>query len=159
MAQPDEIECWLTQAEADLRSGDAEHPEIAECHRRYWIQQSCEKAIKAYALIRWTGSQAEEKQFAQLFLLCHSPLKSVATAKTPLSKALHVLAREVEVFVRGLDNHDLLLKIDATTPTASPDEVSYRYPFRVGNKLKPPSEFDEWDTYQGNHGGAVAAVR
>ncbi|MEZ4301864.1 MAG: hypothetical protein R3B70_43420 [Polyangiaceae bacterium] len=131
---------------------------MGECHRRYWIQQSYEKTIKAYALMRWGGAPADEPEFARLFLLQHSPLKTVGLATTPLSKGLRLLRREVEAFVRGLDNADLLLRIDATTPRNDPNEVSYRYPFLVDGDFVAPVAYSEWDAYQGNVAGALAAV-
>jgi hypothetical protein len=60
--------------------------------------------------------------------------------------------------VRGLDNRDMLLKIDATTPRNDPAEVSYRYPFLVDDEYKAPASYREWDAYQGNSAGAQAAV-
>jgi hypothetical protein len=158
MATSKQVKTWIQQAEADLDAARVEDARLGECHRRYWIQQSYEKAIKAYALMRWTGAAVDEPQFARLFLLQHSPLKTVTEATTPLSKPLHLLAREVETFVRRLDNHDLLLKIDATTPRNEPAEVSYRYPFLVDDEYRAPVFYREWDAYQGNFAGAQAAV-
>jgi len=159
MARPEDADCWLVQANADLLAANAEHQDIAECHRRFWIQQSYEKAIKAYAIIRWSGAAEDERQFARLFLLKHSPLKTLASAGDPLPKSLHMLSREVEVFVRELDNSDLLLRIDAAEAVTDPDQVSYRYPFLVEDELKAPSEYEDWNVYQGNRTGALAAVR
>lgn len=158
MATPTQVKAWIEQADADLIAARVDDGGLRECHRRYWVQQSYEKAIKAYALMRWTGGPTEAAQFAHLFLLQHSPLKTVAQANTPLSKPLHLLARDVEAFVRHLDNADLLLKIDATTPRSDPTEVSYRYPFLVDGDYKAPISYDDWDAYQGNALGAQAAV-
>ncbi|WP_437886362.1 hypothetical protein [Sorangium sp. So ce307] len=158
MVTPRQVKTWIAQAEADLQASRATAESLGECHRRYWLQQGYEEAIKAYAMMRWTGSTADDAQFARLFLLQHSPLKAVGEASAPLSKALHLLAREVEAFVRGLDNADLLLKIDATTPRNDPAEVSYRYPFVVDGDYVAPVSFDGWDSYQGNLVGAQAAV-
>jgi hypothetical protein len=71
---------------------------------------------------------------------------------------LYLLAREAEAFIRGLDNADILLKIDATTPRNDPAEVSYRYPFLVDGEYKAPVSYEDWDAYQGNVVGAQAAV-
>ena len=131
MATPKQVKTWVEQAEADLQASRATDESLGECHRRYWIQQSYEKAIKAYAMMMCTGTATEDAEFARLFLLQHSPLKTVSAANTPLSKPLHLLSREVEAFVRGLDNADILLKIDATTPRNDSTEVSYRYPFVI----------------------------
>jgi hypothetical protein len=158
MATPTQVRRWVQQAEADLQASRATAESLGECHRRYWIQQSYEKAIKAYAMMRWAGTPAEEAEFTRLFLLQHSPLKNVSTAGAPLPKALHLLLREVLAFVLGLDNSELLLKIDATTPRNDPAEISYRYPFIVDGDYIAPISFDEWDGYQGNGAGAQAAV-
>lgn len=82
----------------------------------------------------------------------------MSEAHAPLSKALYLLSREVGSFVRDLDSAEMLLRIDATTPRSHPDEVSYRYPFRVGGEYLPPASFGGWDAYQGNIVGAQAAV-
>jgi len=117
-----------------------------------------EKAIKAYALMRWAGSPADEAQFTRAFLLQHSPLKTLVEVSTPLSKALYLLRREALAFVGGLDNAAVLLQIDATTPRNDPAETSYRYPFQHQRGFVAPASFDGWDAYQGNAMGACAAV-
>jgi HEPN domain-containing protein len=158
MALLEDVSNWLAQAEADLRAARAEHADVAECHRRYWIQQSYEKAIKAYAIIRWRGHPTDE-QFRKEFLRRHSPLKGVEPGKASLSKNLHVLARDVGTFVRGLDNAELLLKIDDTETSADPAKVSYRYPFYGSDaRLAAPCVYDGWDGLLGNREGATAAV-
>jgi hypothetical protein len=158
MATSKQVRAWLEQADADLRASRVASESLHECHQRYWIQQSYEKAIKAYAIMRWTGIAADDAEFARLFLLQHSPLKTVSATNAPLSKPLHLLSREVEAFVRRLDNADILLKIDATTPRNDPAEVSYRYPFVVDGDYIAPASFDGWDSYQGNTAGAQASV-
>jgi hypothetical protein len=158
MATPKQVRTWIEQAEADLTAAGEDAAGLRECHRRYWIQQSYEKAIKAYALMRWSGTAADDTEFARLFLLQHSPLKAVVDANAPLSKPLRLLAREVESFVRGLDNADMLLKIDATTPRNDPAQISYRYPFIEAGDYVAPASFEGWDAYQGNVAGACAAV-
>jgi hypothetical protein len=157
MAQLEDAAIWLTQAEADLRAARAEHGDVAECHRRYWLQQSYEKAIKAYALIHWKGP-ANDKQFRTQFLLKHSPFKSVGAGASPLSLLLHKLMRQLETFVRRLDNAGLLLKIDDTETSSKPDQVSYRYPFFEGGNLVAPCEYEGWEGYLSNREGATAAV-
>ena len=74
MATSTQVRTWIEQAHADLAATQVEDAGLRECHRRYWIQQSYEKAIKAYALMRWTGGPNDDAQFARLFLLQHSPL-------------------------------------------------------------------------------------
>jgi len=159
MSTPKQVRTWIEQAEADLRASRATAPELAECHRRYWVQQSYEKAIKAYALMRWAGAAADEPEFTRMFLLRHSPLKTIDQPPTPLSKRLHLLRRDVKAFVMRLDNVDLLLQIDATTPMNDPGEVSYRYPFIIADgEYVAPAAYEGWDRYQGNLAGALAAV-
>jgi len=159
MATPAQVDAWIQQAEADLRAARVVDEGIAECHRRYWIQQSCEKALKAYALMKWTeGAAAEELEFRRMFLLQHSPLKTLSGVGTPLTKRLHLLRREVVLFVNGLDNAALLWKIDGTTPRNDPAETSYRYPFVHEGEYAAPAAFVGWDAYQGNATGACAAV-
>jgi hypothetical protein len=109
-------------------------------------------------MMRWVGSAADEGELARLFLLQHSPLKTVSHVNAPLSKTLHLLSREVEGFVRGLDNADILMRIDATTPRVDPAEVSYRYPFISDGDYVAPAAYEGWDAYQGNVAGARAAV-
>jgi hypothetical protein len=96
MATPKQVRAWIDQADADLVASRARSVGLGECHRRYWIQQSYEKSIKAFALMRWTGTAENETELARLFLLQHSPLKTVSQANAPLSKALHLLSREVD---------------------------------------------------------------
>lgn len=153
------VKTWVEQAEADLRASRATHESLGECHCRYWIQQSYEKAIKAYAIMRWSGTAADDVEFTRLFLLQHSPLRTINTANAPLSKPLHLLRRDVIGFVRGLDNGEILLQIDATTPRNDPAEVSYRYPFVFNGADVAPVSFDGWDSYQGNIAAVQAAVR
>jgi hypothetical protein len=61
--------------------------------------------------------------------------------------------------VNSLDNAGTLKKIDATTPTVNPDEISYRYPFREGDEFVAPAQYTGWDSYQGNLRGAITAVK
>jgi hypothetical protein len=159
MVTPRQVRSWIDQAEADLAAAKAHGEGISECHRRYWLQQSYEKAIKALALMKWTGGPADDADFARHFLLQHSPLKRVGMSPTPLSKALRLLARELDAHVRRLDNSAVLLRIDATTPTSNPAEVSYRYPFQRDGEFLAPSSFGEWDLYQGNFQAAESGVR
>jgi hypothetical protein len=160
MATPKQVRTWIQQAEADLRAARVDASDLRPCHQRYWLQQSYEKAIKAYALMRWNGDVNQEPQFNRLFLLQHSPIKTVTETDTPLSKSLHLLRREVQSFIQG----DLagvaasLLKIDATTPRHDPEEVSYRYPFLEDGEYVAPAVYEGWDGYQGNLLSASGAV-
>jgi hypothetical protein len=160
MATRQQVKAWIEQADADLLAARAESADLRECHRRYWIQQAYEKAIKAFALMRWNGGVEEHAQFERLFLLQHSPLKTVAETNTPLSKALHLLEREVQSFVRKnlAGEASTLLKIDSTTPRNAPEEISYRYPFLVDGEYTAPTAYEDWDGYQGSFMAARGAV-
>lgn len=46
-----QVKAWLDQAKYDLGASRVADINVRDCHRRYWIQQSYEKAIKAYALM------------------------------------------------------------------------------------------------------------
>jgi hypothetical protein len=108
--------------------------------------------------MKWTGSAADDAEFAKQFLLQHSPLKRVGKNTSTLSKALWLLARELVSQIGALDNGPLLLKIDATTPTSDPAEVSYRYPFRHNGDYVSPASYSDWDLYQGDSMAVKSAV-
>jgi hypothetical protein len=156
------LKAWLRQARADLEAGRSESGQ--ECHRRYWLQQSCEKCIKALGLLMWAGPAADEGAFRTHFLHRHSPLKQLAAeiSKSPaLPKSLRLLLRQIETELTQLDGEGLLRKVDGTTPTTDPTDVSYRYPFRdsAGKDVAPRDwTSTEWDAYQGNATGVAAAV-
>ena len=158
---PDErLQAWIRQARADLEAGQA--PGASECHRRYWLQQACEKGIKALGLILWAGL-ADDARLRQHFLHRHSPLKQLAAevaADPAIPKSLLRLLRELEVELRQLDGGVLLRKVDSTTPTTAPTEASYRYPFQDHGVEVAPVDWTaaDWDAYQGNFVGVVASV-
>jgi hypothetical protein len=158
----DRLRAWLRQARADLEAGRSDGGE--ECHRRYWLQQACEKGIKALGLILWRGSTSENGVFRGHFLHKHSPLKQLqkdVDNDATLPKSLRLLLRAIESELGQLDGEGLLRKVDATTPTTDPTEVSYRYPFRdsSGQDIAPVDWTPtDWDAYQGNVAGVVASV-
>ena len=51
------LKSWLRQAHADLEAGGIQASQ--ECHRRYWLQQACEKGIKALGLLLWERSSPD----------------------------------------------------------------------------------------------------
>lgn len=154
-----QVKAWLDQAKYDLGASRVADINVRDCHRRYWIQQSYEKAIKAYALMRWEPSPGDEGEFRRVFLLRHSPLRSAAEPSSPLSKALWALTRMVSSFVDSLGEHaSALRKIDDTLPSTNPNDVSYRYPLIFDGEHVAPGDFEEWDPYQGNLASARAAV-
>lgn len=158
MATPKQVKAWVDQASADFDASCVRDEKIAERHRRYWLQQAYEKAIKAYALVRWSGgSQLVDADFRKFFLSKHSPVTMIESVKEPLSKELHLLRREVRAFVNGLQSK-VLLQIDATTPQQDPSKISYRYPFVLNDEYVAPSSFNGWDSYQGDEMAARAGV-
>lgn len=159
MPELKQVKAWLDQATADLRAAQAKDDAIAECHRRYWFQQSCEKAIKALGLLRWadTNDPALTTELTAVFLKQHAPYDTLQSS-APKSKAIKALQREIDSFLRQLDNFALLKKLDATRPYFNPSEVSYRYPFIQDGSYVAPCDFEGWDGYQGNTMGVESAV-
>lgn len=160
MATPEQVEQWLRQAEADLRAGEAEADGVSESHRRYWLQQSYEKAIKAWGLMKWKHNPDDEGQFHHVFLRHLSPFFFIDNTNAPLPKSIHLLQREARLFINGLPYRDVLIKLDATTPEFDETKVSYRYPFldAVGEHV-PPCAYEDWDAYQGERGEVRRSIR
>ncbi len=156
------LKAWLRQARADLEAARGNGGE--ECHRRYWIQQACEKGIKALGLVLWNGPPAHDGVFRGYFLHKHSPLKELATELNKdlaLPKSLRLLLRQLEVELNQLDGAGLLRKVENTTTTTKLSDVSYRYPFLdAGGKDVAPRDWTttDWDAYQGNAAGVIAAI-
>lgn len=150
---------WLRQADCDLVAARIAEEGILECHQRYWLQQACEKGIKALGVLLWRGPAVHDGRFRGDFLHKHSPLQHLQ--KTPgIPKSLTLLLRELEAEISKLDGSGLLMRVDSTTPTTDPTHVSYRYPFvDSAGELKAPAEYREWDSYQGNIEGVTAAIR
>src|SRR3954464_13915236 len=115
-----------------MRAGQADDVLVAESHRRYWLQQACEKGIKALGLVLWHGPASDEGTLRSQFLHKHSPLQSLAQ-QPGLPQSLKLLFREIATELAGLDGAGLLRRIDTTAPTTNPTDVSYRYPFRDGS--------------------------
>ncbi|WP_437877944.1 hypothetical protein [Sorangium sp. So ce513] len=160
MADRAQIDAWLRQAKADLQAGRTQSDDVSEDHRRYWLQQCCEKALKALGLLLWRGPASDDGMFRAHFLHKHSPLKELQQAAA-LPKSLKLLLREIEVELGKIDGAALLRKVDATTPTVDPTGVSYRYPFRAASgQHVAPCEWvtADWDGYQGNALGITAAL-
>jgi hypothetical protein len=72
------LKAWIRHARADLDAGRCEGG--VECHRRYWLQQACEKGIKALGQILWKGSAADDGRFRQLCVT--SPSRGGPSRKT-----------------------------------------------------------------------------
>ncbi len=156
------LKAWIRQARADWEAGRATSG--SECHRRYWLQQACEKGIKALGIVLWNGPAADDGRFRHHFLHQHSPLKELAdeaAADPKFPKSLHLLVRQLEAELAKIDGEGLLRKVDSTTPRKDPTEVSYRYPFvdTAGQEIAPVDwTATDWDAYQGNFAGVVAAI-
>jgi len=156
------LRAWLRQARADWNAGQADG--IGPCHRRYWLQQACEKGIKALGLILWRGHAAEDGLFRHYFLARHSPLRHLATevAGDPaVPRSLRLVLRELQAELAKLDGAGVLKRVDATTPTMDPTDVSYRYPFQSAEGVDvAPIDWTEaeWDAYQGNAAGVIGAI-
>jgi hypothetical protein len=91
-------------------------------------------------------------------------LKQLATEldnDPSLPKSLRMLLRQIDAELYKLDGEGLLRKVDGTTPTTDPTDVSYRYPFRdsTGRDLAPQDwTTADWDAYQGNAAGVAAVI-
>lgn len=156
------LRAWIRQAQADLVAGRAEG--VEPCHRRYWLQQSYEKGIKALGLILWQGHANEEGQLRRHFLGRHSPLKVLSreAANDPnVPRSLRLLLRQLQTELGTLDGAGVLKRVDENEATMNPTDVSYRYPFQdAAGSHVAPADWTEanWDAYQGSAMGVVAAV-
>jgi HEPN domain-containing protein len=159
--KPDEAGAWLTQARADLKAATTIAPTIAECHRRYWLQQTVEKALKAYAisLLPDDLSQRENEALTALLLRHHAPLSEMATwSKDEIVAKWGIRAykrlRFLKTYLNDLVANDAagssIRQVDDTKPSLSSKEVSYRYPFFRQDRLVAPVEWQEWAGYQGD---------
>jgi hypothetical protein len=155
------IKSWLRQADEDLKAGQAIRGDVSECHRRYWLQQACEKGIKALGIILWKDN-IDDEIFKHNFLHKHSPLKNLLEIleKNKLTKSLYMLVRQIEAEINKLEGKDIIRKVDATTPTTDLTDVSYRYPFvdKQGN-IVAPVDYPDWNSYQGNAMGVTDTIK
>ena len=155
------LRAWIRQARADLGAAQCDAGE--ECHRRYWLQQACEKCIKALGIILWSDRTSDEGHFRGSFLNKHSPLQQLSkdVASDPaLPSSLRMLLRQIDSELSEIDGGALIRQVDATTPTLDPTRTSYRYPFQDEGKDVAPADWttSKWDAYQGNVAGVVAAI-
>lgn len=169
MATLGEPKVWLRQARRDLAA--ARCGTTDECHRRYWYQQSYEKAIKAYAITLVTSKNAQVLAgFRDSFLRHHAPL-AVAKASEEegeesmehrlkriypksweeIVKTVVNVRRLTENFVDNLKHARSIRKIDATHPSMAVTAVSYRYPFQASGSTQSvaPADWRGWSSYQG----------
>ena len=138
------VKSWLQQAAVDLKAGKAVSDNVSECHRRYWLQQACEKCIKAFGILLW-DENIDDSNFKNSFLTKHSPLKNLRErlVNKELSNQLFTLNRHINSEINSLEGKDILLKIDATTPTTDVHNISYRSPFvnNVTGKVLAPVDY------------------
>jgi hypothetical protein len=139
----------LRQAEADLEA--ARLAALAACHRRYLVQQSCEKAIKALGWATYVPPKGGDgSEINSLFFNRHDPLLRLTTEeKKKLTKPAHALLRNIETLLRRFQRRTTLEHIDATTPSSDAKRISYRYPFVSNDEWIAPADYDHWDDYQG----------
>jgi hypothetical protein len=175
-------ELWLQQAKADEAASRAKGP-LAECHRRYLLQQAYEKAVKAFALACLAPKQRAKKQFASAlgdcFLHHHTPMTVFATkddadwadelrsaygsSGAELVKELKALRNQVATRMKdGADTKTVEAweRIDGTRPTKAVDAVSYRYPFidPAHPEGVAPKDWRGWDSYQGSEDAVREAI-
>ncbi len=159
MATPKQVEQWLLQADSDLKAAEAASDDVSESHRRYWLQQSYEKAIKAWGLMKWKYNPDDEGHFRHVFLRRHSPFFFIDNTNAPLPRSIHLLQREARIFINELPYAATLIQLDATTPEFDETKVSYRYPFVADDEHIAPCSYDGWDAYQGDWGEVRRSVR
>ena len=94
MASHAALRAWTRQARADFNAASVVTAGISECHRRYWLQQACEKAIKTLGLLLWRGHPSNEGDFKRWFLNRHDPLKTLG-AQPALPKSLKLLLQQI----------------------------------------------------------------
>lgn len=173
---------WLRQARSDFDAARVNEERILECHRRYWFQQSYEKAIKAIAIASISDADEEFLQaFQDYFLRHHAPVFSFKLktrewegveeelrGKFPktwesISNRLRLLRRSLEQLETKLTQRSTLQQIETTTPSLSPNDVSYRYPFfEQANRPETaiaPADFRGWAAYQGDEQRVTEAIQ
>ncbi len=156
------LKAWLRQARADLDACvGAGSSALTECHRRYLLQQACEKGVKALGLVLWGEQTTDVASFHRFFLHRHDPLSRLGEQEG-LPRSLWALLRQLNTELDTIDNAILLRQVDGTSPSTDPTSISYRYPFvdnRTGDVVAPVDvQTDTWDSYQGNEMGVVRAV-
>lgn len=153
----------------ELSSKLAASIQVTSAINDYWLQQACEKGIKALGIVIWRPEAPLDGLFRKHFLHKHSPiaqLKSDLKDKSDPDLATHsrrftLLLKQIEADLGKLDGGPLLLKVDSTRPTPNPIDVSYRYPFRdSANNIVAPRDWTtaDWDAYQGNAMGIERAI-
>ncbi|MGM0578169.1 MAG: hypothetical protein ACQEXJ_20760 [Myxococcota bacterium] len=167
----------MDQARADLRAARCTDDAVAECHRRYWLQQAYEKALKAY-LVAQVGKRERHEVLLivrDTILGSHSPLTDFPRGvdlddlKARLEQAypddwqrglrlVELLRRHAHAFVTNRRGHEALYKLDDTRPSIAARYPSYRYPFFDGGKSVAPAKWRGWTGYQGPEEEVAGAV-
>lgn len=170
---------WLEQSRADLSAAQSNGAGILECHRRYWLQQAYEKAIKALMLAKLDGPDRRNPQVLlivrDVLLRSHTPLQDLPSEETREQmrerlekqypgqwqrgvKVVYLLVREIKQFIVSQTARGVLERIDDTRPSISADVPSYRYPFFEGDSAITPARWQGWTAYQGDEAAVVAAL-
>jgi hypothetical protein len=169
---------YLQQARADFRACQLQTSDFAECHRRYFLQQAFEKALKSFLLVKLgVGNEDEQVEFLlrDTILGSHSPLADfppgadLAELEEQLVrrypkhwergiKLLKMLRREAAGLIERSGAGPVLRKIDGTRQSIRAQVPSYRYPFFEDRLEITPATWGAWDTYQGTWHTVVPAV-
>lgn len=163
---------WLQQAKADRDASKA--TKIADCHKRYLLQQAYEKGIKALGLACMNEHQEKNKKITSAlgdyFLHHHTPMTVFSSEDDAerlaelqrdypgfgetVHRQLKIIRTRIVTILRDGTNQKVVKtweQIDATRPTKSLDSVSYRYPFVDAQSIDgiAPCAWTGWDGYQG----------
>ena len=160
-----DVEAWVRQARADLRAGGSVSRSAVHCHGRYWLQQACEKGLKAMGLLLWDEKNnpvAATRAFKANFSGNHSPLKKLDAhlARGGVDPSLTAFQRQLRTELNAIDPKKVLDRVDGTTPSQNPADPSYRYPFQDGLLLRAPMDWKakDWTGYQGHKRSVVVAI-
>ena len=158
MADTKLADAFLRQAKADFKV--AEFVGMPEFAARYFLQQSVEKALKAFGYAKFAGGVGGDRYIDDFFFRRHDPLQKLGAADLRrLSKNANLLRRAIVLFVESLPERTAIEKIDATSASHDPREISYRYPFQVDAVWTTPAEYGGWTAYQGGLPQVRTAVR
>lgn len=156
----DEVRAWLEQARADLLAASVMVDENTESHRRYWLQQAYEKAVKAFGLsLLESPTAAERAELRKAFLGHHDPVQSIEK-HAPESKLIHALKRRVSTFVQSQRDYTALNRIEDHKARFDHTTMSYRYPFKRAQDATwiTPAQFTDWSELLGSFDKSIEAV-
>lgn len=160
-ADQDEVWAWLEQAKADLQAASVLVDENTESHRRYWLQQAYEKAVKAFGLsLLESPSEEHRAELRGGFLRHHDPVRSFE-AHPPASKVISALKRRLSTFVRSHPEYPTLDRLEEHKARLDSSSMSYRYPFKRAQDATwiAPARFADWSELLGSFDKSREAVR